>query len=286
MAKKKWIALTRVSSRNQRAKGHSHEGQLEAIEAFVKDKGGEICEVVTLTLSGSKMSLNLGALNLVMDSAIKQNASIVISTMDRISRDSCSLHMLRDQAKNAKVPVEIWLASLNQNITDLDPMTFAMMAGYAEQERLMIQKRVKDSKYKSKGSFGSKVCAQDAAQKSKAKRRTNFDIWSDGIKLIEKLDNAVQEIKRPTLHNIAVWLTGLGSTTITGSAWTGASVQSTLKRLGYKNLDEYAFKRSEQIAKGNKAEPEPNLKDEEKGFRQMGKESSLKRAMRRGTFLD
>ena len=121
-----FIALTRVSTRRQKAKGYSHENQLAAIKRFVDSKGGSIVREFTLTQTGKDNRLNKGALLEVIRSAKDDDASIVINTVGRLSRESLALHLLKEQATQNKVTV--WIAGLNTNLNALDPITFGALA--------------------------------------------------------------------------------------------------------------------------------------------------------------
>lgn len=240
----KFIALTRVSTRRQKAKGYSHENQLAAIKRFVDSKGGSIVREFTLTQSGKDNRLNKGALLEVIRSAKDDDASIVINTVGRLSRESLALHLLKEQATQNKVTV--WIAGLNTNLNALDPIAFGALATMAEAEPVQTTARIKNSKFKSPGTFGRTIDAKEMAAKSAARRQETFRRWTGTIQLVDKIKAASAQMTNPTLKNVAVYLNGLQSETITGRPWNFGTLAATIKRLGYKNLDELLWRQIEE----------------------------------------
>ena len=235
----KAVAVLRVSTRRQAAKGNSYENQKEGILDYIQEEGGELIKTFTLQQSGSTMTLNQGALFEVIKFAVEEGATVVINSLDRLSRDCESLWQIKNLAEKEKVNVIV--AQTRMNLRDLDTMTYSMLSGIAQHEKEQTAQRIKRSKFKSQGYFNEDN-ASDAGKKSAEIRKANFEQWAETIDLGGKLKDAVESLNRPTLIRISTWLNGIGSTTQSGKKWKHGTLLNVIKRMGFLTLDDFIWR--------------------------------------------
>ena len=84
-------------------KGNSVEDQAEQITGFAKENGMELIEIRKIQASGKKQLLNVGELSEVIKQAKQLAAEIVVTKIDRISRDQITLLMLKKQAMKVEL---------------------------------------------------------------------------------------------------------------------------------------------------------------------------------------
>lgn len=127
-----YVSYRRVSTREQGKSGAGLEAQGIAIKAFVESQGGELIDDHIEVLSGGYN--DRPALAAAMGRAKKANAWVVISKLDRLSRD-----------------VEFIAGLMNKGVRfvvveyghDVDPFVLHIFAALAEKERKMISARTK-----------------------------------------------------------------------------------------------------------------------------------------------
>jgi DNA invertase Pin-like site-specific DNA recombinase len=231
---KKYQGLARVSTKAQLNKGNSLFDQCESIKAYAKQLGGEVSEIIQIQVSGSKMKLNSSVLQKVFQKAKEEGFEIILSKLDRLSRDELALHQIKHVAN--EIGIQIHLAGLGKTIQEMSSMEYSMLAMFAQQERENLISRVRAASKKSKGSFGRIIDPKEAIQKSIEKRRRLANEWRNQIDLLAEIKNAIELLKKPTLERVAQMLNGRNLTTIRGNSWSKAHVLVQIRAMGFKNL--------------------------------------------------
>lgn len=127
-----YVSYRRVSTREQCKSGAGLEAQEAAIKAFVESQGGELVGDHVEVLSGGYSDRPI--LIAAMAQAKKGNAWVVISKLDRLSRN-----------------VEFIAGLMNKGVRfvvveyghDVDPFVLHIFAALAEKERKLISARTK-----------------------------------------------------------------------------------------------------------------------------------------------
>lgn len=226
---KKFTGICRISSVTQLAKGNSLNDQATSIIEYAKKLGGEVEEVVQVQVSGRKMKMNNSILSKIFQKARQENREIILSKLDRLSRDEFALHQIKKTAQ--EIGIQIHLVGLGKTIQEMSSIEFSLLAMFAQHERETIQNRVKSASKKSDGSFGRLIDAKEANLKSVAKRRALANDWAKQAGIVDEIKEAILLLRKPTLQRVAVVLNGRGIVTRSGKEWSSGSVQQTLKRL-------------------------------------------------------
>ena len=231
---KKYQGLARVSTKAQLNKGNSLFDQCESIKAYAKQLGGEVSDIIQIQVSGSKMKLNSSVLQKVFLKAKEEGYEIILSKLDRLSRDELALHQIKQVAN--EIGIQIHLAGLGKTIQEMSSMEFSMLAMFAQHERENTISRINASSKKSKGSFGRLIDAKEANKKSIEARNRIVHDWEKQVGIKNEIQDAIQLLRNPTLKSVSVVLNGKGLVTLTGRSWTTGSLQKQVNRLGFKNL--------------------------------------------------
>ena len=230
---KKFVGICRISSKKQ-LKGNSLEDQKASILAYAKKLNGEVVEMIQIQVSGAKMKINSSILSKALLKAKESNAGVILSKLDRLSRDALSLHQIKAIAEESGV--QIHLAALGKTIQEMSSIEFSMLAMFAEHEREQIISRVKASSIKSLGTFGRLVDPKEAIKASIIKRRKLAKEWEEQTEILDEIKQAKEMLKKPTLASVSELLNGRGLVTRTGKSFTTGTLQQQVKRLGFKNL--------------------------------------------------
>jgi DNA invertase Pin-like site-specific DNA recombinase len=97
MKEKKFVAYYRVSTIRQGISGLGLEGQKNIVRGFLSKSGGKVIGEFQDILSGRKHSRE--GLDQAIAMCIKNRASLVVGTIDRLSRDGFKVMALLDDAK-------------------------------------------------------------------------------------------------------------------------------------------------------------------------------------------
>jgi DNA invertase Pin-like site-specific DNA recombinase len=229
-----YIGLARVSTKRQLNKGNSLEDQINSIKSYADKLGGEVSEITQIQVSGSKMKLNSSVLQKVFLTAKEEGSEVILSKLDRLSRDELALHQVKQVAN--EIGIQIHLAGLGKTIQEMSSMEFSMLAMFAQHERENTIARIRAASKKSKGSFGRLVDAKEANKKSVVVRNRIIHEWEKQVGIKNEIQDAIQLLKTPTLERVSLVLNGKGLVTPTGRVWTTGSLQKQVGRLGFKNL--------------------------------------------------
>lgn len=128
----KYISYLRVSTKGQEASGLGLEAQRKAVADWLNGGNWQLVEEVVEVESG-KSHRNRPGLARALEACRRYGAKLIISRLDRLSRDPVFLLSLRD-------------ASIDFTAVDMpnaNRMTVGVMALVAEQEREAISQRTK-----------------------------------------------------------------------------------------------------------------------------------------------
>lgn len=226
MAEGNFIAYYRVSTQKQGANGLGIEAQKEMVRNFLNGGSWKLLDEFTEVESGKKADRP------ELAKAIKlcqlKNAKLVVSKLDRLSRD---LHFITSLQKSG---VQFVVAE-SPNLNDL---TIHIFAAVAQHERELISKRTKDALAQAKKRgvklgnpvilAGGQVAGSgntNNARLEKSKKSHNFALNMKEI--IEDISSK----EKFTLREIAKCLNMRGFRTRRNCEWTASGVRLILKKI-------------------------------------------------------
>lgn len=223
--KKNYVSYLRVSTHKQSRK-HGIDAQRNAVETYLNGGQWTIVKEFVEIASGGKADRVL--LDEAIEYCIKNNATLVVAKLDRLSRDiehTAKLIKLRRSGKFDFVCVDCPTAS---------DMELNLRAVIAEEERQKIRERVKEGLEQAKkkgvklGASNPKV--RRALKNARRERSSSADDFASAVYTkIEKL------LKKDwSLYEIVSHLNHLGIKTRRGGQWQINQLQRVLDRVGYK----------------------------------------------------
>ena len=218
------IALVRVSTSEQGKSGLGLDAQREAIRNFAADEGFDILEVVEEVASGKLGIDDRDGLRLALAKGKKLRCPIIVSNLDRLSRDVAFISDL--MAKGAPFIV----AELG---SDVDPFVLHLHASLGEKERKLISSRTKTAlaALKAKGVKLGAIQHKDpqtiviARAKGQATNATKAAAFR--TKMLPVI-NDLRE-KNMTLEAIANHLTDNFYPTFKGGEWHKSTISRLMK---------------------------------------------------------
>jgi DNA invertase Pin-like site-specific DNA recombinase len=228
---KKGIGIARVSTRRQMQKGNSLPQQAEQITQFCIDNEMELIGIEKIQASGKKQLMNVGELAEVIKKAKSEDAEIIVTKIDRISRDQITLLMLRKASQESGV--EIHVASMNRKISEISDLEFSMIAVLAESERKQIAERTKQAARNRIGSIGVSLDPSEMGHRSVESKNRVTKLWAEKIQLRNRMVHAITELRNPKLANVAKWLNAENMATISGKKWNEVNLRQQINRLGW-----------------------------------------------------
>ena len=185
----KVITLLRVSTKKQANTGHSLADQEANLQKYAEKLGATIIKTIKIQVSGSKMLMNQGVLMKALEEARSSEASLMVSALDRLSRDASTLFLLR---KNAiEKGIEVFIAGIERSISSMNAIEFGVLSSFAEYERQKTIERTRNStKKRSQGLLLEKL-TQSKHQKFRP-RKEEDSRTSGEIKLILSAKSKMQ----------------------------------------------------------------------------------------------
>ncbi len=222
----KFISYLRVSTAKQGESGLGLEAQRAAVETWLNGGNWQVVEEIVEIESG-RSHRNRPGLARACEAARRYGAKLIISRLDRLSRDPVFLLSLRDAGVDF---VAVDMPNANR-------LTVGIMALVAEQVREAISTRTKAALaaakargtklggYREAAGFHDKVAAAAAAQKAGAAVRDQADAFA---RLVQP---ALEKLADLSANKAAQELNRLGVQTARGGKWTHTAVLNARKRL-------------------------------------------------------
>lgn len=132
---KKLIGYIRVSTDEQGTAGNGLEAQTAAISKYAADNGYTVVEIVREVASGKLGLEDRPVLCAAVKKCLKVGAVLVVSKLDRLSREVAFISALMKTS----------LKFIVTQFPDADTMMLHMYAAIGEQERKMIGQRTRDA---------------------------------------------------------------------------------------------------------------------------------------------
>src|SRR4030088_2953797 len=217
------VAYLRVSTQQQQRSGLGIEAQRAAIERFAA------AESLLITAEYSEFETGKGAdaldrrpqLAAALAAASKEKCSIVVSKLDRLSRDVAFVSGLMAQ----RVPFIV--AELGR---DADPFMLHLYAALAEKERRLISERTKAALAARKAKGGQLGNPRNLAQAGRLGRNVQTTIADELTANVLPLVDALRSAGADTLEAISCGLNRQGIRTPRGKRWYASSVLNLLAR--------------------------------------------------------
>jgi len=212
----KYIAYYRVSTKRQGQSGLGLEAQKNTVENFVVGKGKVIDSFVEIE---SGKNDNRKELEKAIQKAKEQKAVLIIAKLDRLSRNASFIFSLRDSG----------VSFICCDLPEANTLTIGIFAAYAQHERELISKRIKEA-LAAKKARGEKVgnpsnfTNKTRSIGRKAKSEKARDINCNALQVAK--DALAQKL---SLSKISERLNSYGLKTSRGNNFTKASVQGLLK---------------------------------------------------------
>ena len=216
----RFVSYRRVSTAEQGKSGLGLDAQKVAIEAFVVAHGGEHIADFVDELSGGDS--DRPGLNAAMAMARKMKCYVVVSKLDRLSREVAYIAALM----NSKVKFVV--AELG---FDVDPFMLHIYASVAEKERKLIGQRTRVAlqALKAKGVKLGGVRSPEDLVKARAKRTDGANAYA--ARVLPTIA-AIKATGIVTLDGIARELSRRGVATSRGFAeWNAGQVSRVLARV-------------------------------------------------------
>jgi DNA invertase Pin-like site-specific DNA recombinase len=159
------IGYVRVSTSEQGRSGLGLDAQVEAVKCFAEAEGFELVEIVSEVASGKLGLDDRDGLRSALDRAHKLKCPVIVSKLDRLSRDVAFISGL--MAKG----VPFIVAELG---ADTDPFVLHLFAALSEKERMLISTRTKVAlqRLKAKGAvLGNRTNLADAQRKGQDRNK-------------------------------------------------------------------------------------------------------------------
>lgn len=211
----KAVAYLRVSSSEQGRSGLGLEAQRASIEAFATREGITILEWFTEIQSGKTISDTLAErpqLAAALDAAKAAGAQVIVSKLDRLSRD---VHFISGLMRD-KVPFVVCELGLS-----VDNFQLHLFAALAEKERAMISQRTKAALAALKAR-GVKLGSGNPAAGAQARAALSAVARARNAALLDTLG------RDGTPEDLVVRMNEAGCRTAYGKTWNVHSVRRLL----------------------------------------------------------
>jgi DNA invertase Pin-like site-specific DNA recombinase len=131
---KKYVAYYRVSTQKQGGDGYGVAAQRTAVRNFTGCKDGSCIEKEFIEVESGKNNKR-PILKEAFSYCKKHNCALIISKLDRLSRNAAFLHTLKDSGINFKCV----------DLPDLNTLTLGVFAAFAQHEAERISLRTKEA---------------------------------------------------------------------------------------------------------------------------------------------
>jgi DNA invertase Pin-like site-specific DNA recombinase len=215
---KKMVFYLRVSTSKQGADGNGIQHQMTVVNRYAEANGGEIVGQFIEVESGGKTDSERPQLAAALEKCKKENAVLVCSKIDRLSRNAEFLLRLM----NSRVEFVCC------DIPNCDRFTISLFAILAEKEKNMISERTKNAlkMVKARGiKLGSPNPELSVIKMNEGARKGRIDFKNKIIPIINEIKSTGIE----TLQGVADCLNRRGISTRNGKVWYPAQVRNLLQ---------------------------------------------------------
>jgi DNA invertase Pin-like site-specific DNA recombinase len=218
---KQLIGYIRVSSKDQGRRGNGLEAQQADIRRFAEVNGYEIVDIVTEVARGWLPLDKRDVLNKAINKSLKENITLVVSKLDRLSRDAVFIMQLMT------TKLKFVVAQLGENV---DKFMLHIYAVVAQKEREMISERTKAALGALKAK-GVKLGGPKQKEASIAGGEASSVIADEFASKIKPLILSAKAAKK-TLAQIAEEFNNMGVPTARGGKWGSTQLSRICVRLG------------------------------------------------------
>jgi DNA invertase Pin-like site-specific DNA recombinase len=215
------VVYTRVSSNEQGKSGLGMEAQHHAIEKFCEGEGFKVVASFQDVASGKLPIESRPGLAAALDRARREKCHVIVSKLDRLSRDVAFISGLMSRG------VPFIVAELG---VDTDPFVLHLFAALAQKERQLISQRTRAALAAKKAQghpLGNRTNLHKAREKARVLNTATADAFAARIReMIAPLRD-----QGMTLANIATKLNNDWKLpTARGGAWHPTTVKNVLER--------------------------------------------------------
>ena len=222
---KQMIGYVRVSTREQGLSRNGMEGQIADLERFASNEGFELVAIYQEVQSGTLGLDDRLTLRQAIAHAKELHCALVVSKLDRYSRNVAFISTSMETFKQCKIP--FYCADLG---TDTDPFVLHLYASLAEKERTMISIRTKAAleQVRVKGTLlGNRTNLAYAQGKGREANKEKARMYAESIRpLIDHMRS-----KKMSLRDMAGELNRYGTPSMRGASWSHTTVASVIKHL-------------------------------------------------------
>lgn len=214
---KKMVFYLRVSTSKQGADGNGIQHQMTVVNRYAEANGGEIVGQFIEVESGGKTDSERPQLAAALEKCKKENAVLVCSKIDRLSRNAEFLLRLM----NSRVDFVCC------DIPNCDRFTISLFAILAEKEKNMISERTKNAlkMVKARGiKLGSPNPELSVIKMNEGARKGRIDFKNKIIPIINEIKSTGIE----TLQGVADCLNRRGISTRNGKQWYPTQIRNLL----------------------------------------------------------
>ena len=214
---KKMVFYLRVSTVKHGADGNGIQHQMTVVNRYAEANGGEIVGQFIEVESGGKTDSERPQLAAALEKCKKENAVLVCSKIDRLSRNAEFLLRLM----NSRVEFVCC------DIPNCDRFTISLFAILAEKEKNMISERTKNAlkMVKARGiKLGSPNPELSVIKMNEGARKGRIDFKNKIIPIINEIKSTGIE----TLQGVADCLNRRGICTRNGKQWYPTQIRNLL----------------------------------------------------------
>lgn len=214
------VIYKRVSTSEQGKSGLGMEAQADMVKRFCESEGFEIVAEYQDVASGKLPIEARPGLAAALEKARKLRCPVVVSKLDRLSRDVAFISGLMSRG------VPFIVAELG---ADTDPFILHLFAALSEKERRMIGERTKAGLAAKKAKEpewipGNRTNLEEARRKASIAKKAAARAFSDRMRPeIESM-----QAGGASLNGIAARMNSMGAPTSRGGSWTAKAVSRVL----------------------------------------------------------
>lgn len=214
---KKMVFYLRVSTSKQGADGNGIQHQMTVVNRYAESNGGDVVGQFIEVESGGKTDSERPQLAAALEKCKKENAVLVCSKIDRLSRNAEFLLRLM----NSRVEFVCC------DIPNCDRFTISLFAILAEKEKNMISERTKNAlkMVKARGiKLGSPNPELSVIKMNEGARKARIDFKNKIVPIINEIKSTGIE----TLQGVADCLNRRGISTRNGKHWYPTQIRNLL----------------------------------------------------------